>query len=379
MMVSGKPFAALFSAVTACAQSDRDMLLRALKSAPAQDLYKCAVRHKCAGLLLFGASRMRLHDPLLSELMQLLRRYASAATTDAQGVRAQAQGVVDALRERRISHALLKGSARLAAGDSVTEWTHAYDIDVFVPREQADDAASALLARGYRYKCDSATARGYRQHHHHLAPLLPPVGNKAVELHVALMPQTHFSVRTDWRTLQRHLQSVSGSCEYAFDAFGRALHMALHGAGLYRLGDAAQIALELRERPELYAELNSFAAAEQIQPVPLRAVLLAGALLAGMKVDAGAAERRYLAWAIVREDLPGFCNGRMQLADAWFAGGRALNDPVVRLAFPTTRRYDGTATGLFERSRILAARIAAATAGCVLAGNARRRTLLQGR
>jgi len=375
-----KAFAALYDAVAACIQSDGRRLQRALKSAPAQNIFAYAVRHKCGGLLLHGIAALRIRDAELAELTGLLRRYAAAAALDAQSLREQIAQVLDALQSRAIPHALLKGSARLCGGDAITEWTHVFDIDVFVPLEAAEDAARALLDQGYRYQYEEPTVAGYRKYHQHLAPMLPPGAGKPVELHVALMPPSRFSLRCDWYALQAHFEVIEASGGTPrLDAFGRALHMAMHGAGLYRLGDAAQIALELRSRPDLYEELTACAREEKIQPVPLFAVLAAGAHLAGLQAQAPFTVRRYLEWSIAREDLPKFCRGRMQLADAWFANGGAWSGPATQLAFPPSKRYDGTSTSLLERSRTLGGRIAAGIAGSILARTATRRTVLQPR
>lgn len=373
-----KAFAVLYEAAAACVQSDSGRLKRALRSVPARPLFGCAVRHKCAGVLLHGIARLRVRDADLSELTTLLRRYAAGATLDAQNTRTQLLHIMDALDARAIPYALLKGSARLLARDEITEWTHAFDIDVLVPRESAEEAARALLERGYRYEFDEATIEGYRQHHQHLAPLIPPRAGKPVELHVTLMPRTWFSVACDWHVLQQHFEPLAGTARaLRMDAFGRALHMAMHGAGLYRLGDAVQIAYEFLGDRTLYARLVALASEERIQRIPLLAVLAAGAQIAGLDLEIPPAVRRYLEWTIAREDLPKFCRGRMQLADAWFANEGAFKGPATQLALPPLKRYDGTATGVLARTRTLAGRVFAGAAGAVLAAKLTRRTAAQ--
>jgi hypothetical protein len=370
-----KPFAALFEAVGACVRSDLNALLQALRSAPAELTFARAVRHKCAGILLHGIARMHVHDPGTAELTRLLRRYAGAAAMDAQNLREQLAKILTIFKEHQIPHALLKGSARLMAADPITEWTHIYDIDVFVPRDWAQHAASALMAAGYRYKCDAATAEGFRRHHQHLAPMLPPHDGKPVEIHVALQPSRLFSLPCDWHALQMHLEEITRSSGVLrLDAYGRALHMAMHGAGLYRLGDAAQIAFELLAEPSLYERIAASARNERIQPLPLLSVLLAGAQLAGLRVPADSRTWRHLRWAIAREDLPRFCRGRMQIADAWFADG-IFNGPSMRLALPPVQSYDGSATGVLKRSRIMTGRVFAGITGAFLAAGSTRRTL----
>jgi hypothetical protein len=359
-------FAALFDATGACLRCEGEALERALRDVPTKALYAQAVRHKCAGLLLRGITGLRPRSSELSTLTGLLRRYAAAAAMDASATRAQVCEVLETLRGHSVPHALLKGSARLLAGDRIAEWTHMYDIDVLVPEDAAELAAHALLERGYRYELDSATIAGYRRYHQHLAPLLPPSGGKAVELHVALTLRSWFSLQCDWSALRWHMETIEGLDALQLDGFGRALHMAMHGAGLYRLGDMAQIAIELQRDPDLYSRLSAFLSGECVQPIPLFASLEAAAQLAGIATEPAPAVRRYVEWAVAREDLPKPCRGRMQLVDAWFANGGAWRGPSTRLAFPPAQRYDGTATGVLERSRILAGRVVAGLAAAGL-------------
>jgi hypothetical protein len=265
----------------------------------------------------------------------------------------------------------------LLAGDAITEWTHTADIDVLVPRAAADNAAAALMSVGYRYQFDAATIAGYRRHHQHLAPLLPARAGKPVELHVALMLRSWFSLRCDWEALQGHLEPVSGATHVLqLDGFGRVLHLAMHGVSLYRLGDAMHLAEELRRDPALYSRVMLLAGEERIQRIPLLAVLAAGAEIAGLDAQVEDSVRRYLDWSIVREDLPKWCRGRMQLIDAWFADGGAFGGPATHLAFPPVERYDGTATGVAERLRTMAGRVVAGAAGAALARNVTRRAML---
>jgi hypothetical protein len=118
------------------------------------------------------------------------------------------------------------------------------------------------------------------------------------------------------------------------DTFGRGLHMIVHGAGLYRLADAALLALDARAQPGLLQRLTAVADGERIQRVALHAVIAMAARLARMPFESAPSVDRYLEWIMVREDLPRIFRNRMHFIDAWFANGGRLRGPATPLAVP---------------------------------------------
>lgn len=339
-MSPARTFDALVDAVSACVSGDAAALVKAFSAVPAPEFYAAAVRHRCAGLLLSAIVEMRLHGGAAAELRKLLQRYAAACALDSANLPGQITALVRTLKSAGVPHALLKTAAKLYAGDRRAQWSQTHDIDIFVPAMRAADALDALQQAGYLQSAADGTVRAYRLHHHHLAPLAAPRGGKPVEVHVALAPRRAFSTRTDWDALFATLQEVAGEAGSALrlDAYGRCLHMLLHGAGLYRLSDAAQIAMELAADPPLLAVLSKTAASETVQPVAVKAVLAMAARIACMPFEREAAVDAYLDWVRVREDLPARFRGRMHFVDAWYANGGRLRGPATMLAVPRNVR-----------------------------------------
>lgn len=335
-MSAVRAFDALVEAVSACVSGDAGALARAFASAPPREVYAAAVRHRCAGLLLSGIVQLRVRGGAAAELRPLLQRYAAACAVDSAQLPAQITALVRELKSAGVPHALLKTAARVYAGDARAQWSQTHDIDVLIPAIHTADALQAVQQAGYRQTAADATVRAYRLHHHHLAPLAAPLGGKPLELHVALAPRRAFSTQAHWDTLFANFEEVSGEAGSVLrlDAFGRCVHMLLHGAGLYRLSDAAQIAAELRAEPALLSRLANVAASETVQAVPVKAVLAMAARIAGMPFERDAAVDAYLDWVRVREDLPAAFRGRMHFVDAWYANGGRLRGPATMLAVP---------------------------------------------
>lgn len=343
-------FTALVDAVTAAQDDDANALRAAVHSAPAEALFNKAVAHRCAGLLFAAMVRHRIRDERTTLLWRMMQGYAGNCVLDSERSRAQIDAVVRALADGGVPHALLKGAARLRSGDGAARWSHMDDIDVLIPPERSDQAMRALQSRGYRFDCDDRARTKYRTRHHHLAPLVPEGGGKPVELHVNLEYRPWFSSRSDWATLAEHLRpdaAVPGA--FLLDPFGRALHALIHGVALYRLGDAAVLARELRAMPMLLQPLSAWVNAEAKQRVALRAVLALASQIARVPIEADLLARRYLEWVAWREQAPRLFHGRMQLLDAYFSHALSLGIP-------------GDEVRGLDRPRMMSVRIGAALA-----------------
>ncbi|HEY9179274.1 MAG TPA: nucleotidyltransferase family protein [Candidatus Baltobacteraceae bacterium] len=347
-------------------QGDAGALHRALESTDAHRLYGHAVRHKCAALLFEAIAAQRERGANARMLLPMLKQYAARFALDASHSLEQICGVVDALNSASVPFALLKSAGRIYAGDRLTQRTQSFDLDIMVPRRSAAACVAALKQHGYAYE-DACVARGYQTYHHHLAPLIHPEFRKSLEVHVLLARPQTYSLPSDWETLACDFERIGGPAGAAlrFNALGRAWHMALHGASLYRLGDVAQIALEtMREDATIVQTLFQRSTREAVSRVPLQAVLLLAARLAGVPVSCDTRTQRYIDWAIQREDLPRFFRERARLIDAWHADG-ALLGPATRLALPKAHRYDGATVPLPQRARAVAG-LAIGAAGVAL-------------
>ncbi len=349
-----RPFRSLHAVLAAHLQGDEERAIAAFDAVDdAAALCAQATRHKCGAILFEAAMRQRTKHACARTVVQSVKTQMAMFALDAQQTREQICGIVRALSDARVPFALLKGSARLYAGDTLAERTQTFDIDILTPSDASDACVAALCRAGYAFENDAHVA-GYRQYHHHLAPLVHPKYRKAIEVHVALASPEKFSSRCDWRALESEMETIDGPAGpvVRLNAVGRAWHMALHGAPLYRLGDAVQMALEaLRHDGDVLEELAARAQGERILRIPLQAVIHVAASLAGLPLASGTDAQRYAAWASRREDLPPFFRARAQFVDAWFANGRAIAGPATPLALPRAVGANGVPVPLRRRLR----------------------------
>lgn len=365
-----RPFLALQAVLAAHLQGDDERAIAAFDAVDdAAALCAQASRHKCGAILFEAAMRQRTKHASARTVAQSLKTQMATFALDAQATLEQTCGIVRTLSDARVPFALLKSAARLYAGDTLAERTQTFDIDILTPPDSADACIQALRRAGYVYEND-AHAAGYGKYHHHLAPLVHRKYRKALEVHVALAPSERFSSPCDWRALEGEMETIDGPAGpvVRLNAVGRAWHMALHGAPLYRLGDAVQIALEaLRHDGAILEELAARAQRERILRVPLQAVIHVAASLAGAALTSGADAQRYAAWASLREDLPPFFRTRAQFVDAWFANGRAIAGPATPLALPRALGSNGVPIPLKQRVRAFAGAAVVAAALAVRA------------
>ena len=357
-------FTSLHAVLRAHLQGDAAALDAALEQVSARDLCAHATRHKCAALLFEAAMSARARSTQARTIIQSLKSQMATFTLDAQMTREQLGGIVTSLRAANVPFALLKSAGRLYAGDVLAERTQTFDIDVLVPRSASAPCIEALRGAGYDYEYERHAA-GYMKYHHHLAPLRHPAFRKALEVHVALTPPESFSLRSDWGAMEPDMEWIDGTAGQArrLNATGRAWHMALHGATLYRLGDAVQIAIEaLRSDRTIVRTLFERTLGEHTSRIPLQAVLCVAADLAGVTVPQADDARKYAGWAFVREDLPRVLRNRAQLIDAWYANGCSARGPATRLAFPQTYSHNGEGIPFPRRARAIAGLAFAAAA-----------------
>lgn len=334
-----KPFAALYEALAAGAQRDAERMRAVLASAPPERTYTHAVRHKCVAALFDSIAENRVRDDETAGLRVLLGRYVARCVLDSADIGPQVESLVRILNGARVPHCLLKSAARIYAGETRAERTHICDIDIFIPREHAQSAVAALQAGGYAYQYPEL-ADYYLRIHHHLSPMVHESFARPVELHVRLALPGYFSTPNDWHALQAHLEPIDGPAGQSLqlDAFGRCLHLAMHGVGLNRLRDAAHIARELRSTPELAEQLRDRTHGESTHRVALQSVICAAAHIAGIEVPFDKAVRRFVRWAVEREDLPPALRLRAQLLDAWYENGRSLRGPATASAMECSAR-----------------------------------------
>jgi hypothetical protein len=341
-------FAALRDALAGYVRGDSKLTSAALEGISLDAIVEFADRHACGALLQRAVSlvpRNAHTEPLAKRLQEFVRH---------SGVRSflmprQIGSVVEVLRERGIPFALLKGTARSYADVPDAIFFPSHDVDALVPQERLDDAIDALRAAGYFFAADAREQARFRTSHHHAAPLYPPsMQGWYVELHTELAPPGTLSTPTGWDALSAHFTTIDGPSGpvAALDAFGVALHHAVHGFRFDRFRDAVVCALSLRELdPPQREALERIALAETREPVRLGAFLTLAADIAEVPwPSANRSVRAYLRWLERREDMPLPLGKRTQPVEAWFASGRRLGaiDPkVVWAREGTTLRVAG--------------------------------------
>jgi hypothetical protein len=362
-------YAALVEAMSSVEQRDAARLEGALAAVDADSLSRTARRHRCAALLLQGMHELAVtahHD----ELAQLLQPVGRATVMQAFALRDQIADVCRSLKAARIRFALLKGAARLYAGDPEADLHPSVDIDVLVDREQLDAAGVAMSASGYASRVSASRAAAYRAFHHHAAPLYPSSRGVPVELHTALGPSDGANPLLDWNELSPHLRAVDGPAGpvLCLDAFATALHLAIHSASLRRLRDTVVLAklLAAADRPTLTA-LAEFAARRFADSIRVQASLALAADVAGIQMATLPEAARYVGWVFKREDLPQYIRDRCQFLDAWHAAGariRSLKSAFARPALDWSR--SPTLVAAYRFTGRMAAAICALGYACML-------------
>jgi hypothetical protein len=320
----------LVDAIAAAARGDGDALAAALRC-DAAALMRVDARHRCAAMLGEAARRLGVTGALDADIAARVREARLAAALRNTHMQRAVHDTVTVLRAARIECALLKGAARVYSAAPGAAQHASDDVDVFVREADVDRAAAALLAAGWHYRDPEHVVRRFRAHHHHAASLYSPAGDFPVELHHALAQPGTLSLDTTWEAMRPHLIPLDGSAGsvWQLDASGTALHLAIHAIGLTRLRDVALLAALLpRLQRDERRTLDDAVRRETADPIRLAASVALAARIAGVTSAEHAGVRRYIRWALQREDLPVRLRERSTAVEALFA---RPNAPVVAL------------------------------------------------
>jgi hypothetical protein len=315
-----RPTLRLIDALSSAQAGDADGLAAAL-SADAAGVLAAAERHRCRAALGEAVRRSGIDERIPVASATVLRRTRLEALLATTRMHRALCAVIEALRETGAPFALLKGAARIYAGEPEAAYHTSDDVDVLVRRSDVAVVTAALLRRGYTDLPDAAAAEDFARHHH-AVPLFPPAGSFPVEVHHALARADALSTPTDWEHLAPYFSAVDGPAGpvLRLGPVGSALHLAIHAIGLTRLRDVALLARTLRAfEPADFAALRAVVRAERRDPVRLEAAVLLAARIAGVPWSAAPAVRRYLRWALLREDMPPSLRGRCDAVEAYFA------------------------------------------------------------
>ena len=368
----GRPFVALVEAMEAVTQGDADRFGATVRAAHPEALVQVAVRHRCAGALLRGLSTLGVPYPSGASIVKGLQAAVRPAALQALAIRSQLATLVAGLARADVPCVLLKGAARLHAGEDDAHWSLISDLDVLIRERDVGAAVAALKRLGYRANEVGGSEAWYRAHHHHLVPFEPPGPGLPVELHLVLGWPGAISQSFDWDRVAPYVEQLTGAAGTALclNPTGTALHRALHGVDMTRLYDTVLLARCLRlGGRDTVESLDRMWEAERRQRVALQAVVALAAQIAGIRWETTPEARRYLAWAMRREDMPRYVRSRAGLVDAWFINGGRLFGPASRLALPPcgTGGQRTTPGDILRWSFRIAGLIAMGTWGALLA------------
>lgn len=316
-------FRQLVAASLAFEGGDQQRGVAAFAAVPVDALVATAVRHQLGGTVsrwLENAVAASVDVP--ATLREPFTRLRFGSALQAGKVTQRVRDVAGRLQDVGIDAIVLKGGARLARGDADAQLHYAGDIDVLVPRTAIERAAATLLAAGYRQDFPPDRIAFFAARHHHVAPLIMPGERVAVELHVALATPRSVSQNLDYARLFAHSEIVDGPAGSVrvLNRVHSALHLAYHARDLQVWRDIVLLARLLRamtvqERADFQAHAN----AERRDRVRLLAAIAAAAAMIGARPQAAAPVRRYLAWAIEREDFPELLRRRSHIVEALVA------------------------------------------------------------
>lgn len=203
--------------------------------------------HLITPALWVAIRRRGLAGELPSDVREYLWKIHLLSALRNRRLKEQAITVIRLLNSIGIEPILLKGGASLfdnTFGDPGSRVMA--DLDVLVPREQAEHCWSVLRRNGYE---PIGGSYDYSRHHH-LMPLLHPKDEGTVEIHREVLPSSAAAIMPSavmWRSAQS--VRVSGALFQLPDPTTRVLHNVLHAALINR--GHARANLSLRSLHEL--------------------------------------------------------------------------------------------------------------------------------
>lgn len=254
----------------------------------------------------------------LPEVREALARTRFANALQARRVVARVSDVVGALRGAGIEPVVLKGGARLAMAEGGADLQFSGDVDALVPAALGERAVATLHAAGYRDTASADRVAHFAARHHHYAPLAKPGEPIPVEIHVALATPGSVSQPWTYEDLVAHTVATEGPAGRArvLDAVYSAVHLAYHARDFHVWRDVVLLARRLRAfRWDERVTFEAAIAGERRDAVRLRAAVACADAINGVKKPPAARVRRYVAWAIAREQLSDALRRRAHAVD----------------------------------------------------------------
>ena len=299
-----------------------------LCSVPRRNLIEMAGRHHASGLIarwLDEASQSGVAVP--DDLREEFQRIRWAIALQAGRVLSCVRDVRDRFDAAAIPHIFLKGGARLAADASGADLQFSSDVDVLVPAELADGALATLRSAGYRELYAEHERARYERLHHHRAALRPPHVDVPVEVHVALAARPLVSRRLDYEALLPSSRLVTGPAGEVrvLDDVAAAVHLAYHARDLHVWRDIVLLSRLIRNfDAATRLRFDAYVMAEKRDGLRVASAVAAADAIASGGAKLTAAMKRYIRWAMVREDLPARI-AHVDIAEA-FAGRCRMPD-----------------------------------------------------
>jgi len=315
-------FRQMIAASTAFERGDFAVGIAQMAAVPTASLQTAVLKHGMSGLffrwLTLANSAGYAVDSEWLDHVQKIRWMTAFSTKQVVG---RAMHAMKYLSEGGVEAILLKGGGRLCAGEPDADLHGSGDVDVLVPAERVDEAVSLLRAAGYRERATAREMQFYKQFVHHRAPLWPPKGNVPIEVHTQLTLPGSVSATLNFHTLfplSRISEGPHGAVR-TFDDVGSALHLAYHARDFHIWRDVVLLSRYLRRMsPEEQAKFNRLISNERRDRTRLYSVVeVARSLIAPIQLSGSM--RRYISWAIIREDFPDRLKKRTGIMDAWYA------------------------------------------------------------
>jgi hypothetical protein len=335
-----RPYVALFNALAAILQNDAVLLRRWVTAVDAHRLLEMSSRHLCGPILIDGLEALNVANALPENALSLLRKERWGTAMRTRLLRQQVERVIDVCNDTGAVPILLKGSARLFAGELAGDRHDSDDIDVLLPRDQIAAVTSAFHEVGYSEQ--PGTIEKYAPLHH-TAPLFPNASGVPLELHHVLAPPGEVRARTDYASFAGHMRvvEVSGRRAGLLDDFAGAMHSAIHAREPATLRNLVILAHQLRRlTPAELDSLYAVADREDHQRHRLHAALYAASQLAGLPLRPTPNALRIAEWRMRRYDLPRAFSMRSDAIEWWIATSGRATDRIVRGLLPWEDKHE---------------------------------------
>ncbi|WP_200383738.1 nucleotidyltransferase family protein [Rhodocyclus tenuis] len=186
-------------------------------------------RANLLGRLAIGLSRANTLLAVPAQPRMHLISAAKMAERQNLAIRWEVSCIAEALASAGVDLILLKGAAYVMAGLPTAEGRTFSDVDILVPKEQIEEAESALMIHGWQgAHHDAYDQRYYRQWMHEIPPMLHVRRGTTIDVHHTILPETA-RVKVNTAALFEDPLPVAGfSNVHVLKPIDMVLHSATH-------------------------------------------------------------------------------------------------------------------------------------------------------